>query len=237
MRLDRLLARMGLGTRSEVRALLRAGRVSVDGRGVTDAALPVDESKALVALDGKRLVYRDSVHLMMNKPAGVLTAASDARRLTVQELLPKEYTAIGCMPVGRLDLDTEGLLLFTTDGALAHRLLSPKRHVEKEYIADVDAPLSGADIVAFAEGIPLGDFTAMPAGLAILPGGTRAKVTVCEGKFHQVKRMFEARGKRVTHLARVAFGGISLDPALGPGEYRELTDEELARLISVSGGN
>lgn len=236
MRLDKFLALQGLGTRGEARALVRAGRVFVDGEAARDGSVALDEKSACVTLDGERLRYRASLHLMMNKPAGVLTAAADSRRATVMGLLPRYAAAMGCMPVGRLDLDTEGLLLFTTDGPLAHRLLSPGRRVEKLYEAQVDGTLDAEDAAAFGEGLVLSDFRAMPAELMILPGAARARVTVREGKFHQVKRMFQARGKRVTYLKRLSFGGVWLDPSLKAGEWRELTDEELARLYKAAGG-
>lgn len=236
MRLDKLLALQGLGSRSEVRALLRAGRVRVDGRLATDGAMHVDEKAAAVLLDGEALAYEASLHLMLNKPAGVVTAAKDERHPTVLSLLPKKAAAMGCMPVGRLDLDTEGLLLCTTDGALAHRLLSPKRHVDKRYHATLDLPLDDADVQAFAHGIALSDFTAMPASLEILADGHAAIVTVQEGKFHQVKRMFAARGKQVLSLRRIAFAGIALDETLAPGAWRRLTGAEHARLLEAAGG-
>lgn len=236
MRLDRLLSQAGHGTRSEVRALLRAGRVFVDGAQVKDAGFQLDTPSAQILLDGKPVAFRQAMHLMLNKPTGVLTAARDARKPTVLSLLPEACIRQGCMPVGRLDMDTEGLLLLTTDGVLAHRLLSPRRHVEKEYIAEVEGMLDADDVRAFAEGIALSDFVAMPARLILLPGGRAGRVIVHEGKYHQVKRMFGARGKSVVRLRRVAFAGLPLDEALAPGAYRELTDEEVRRLYAAAGG-
>ena len=236
VRIDKYLTLQGLGTRNGVRALLRAGRVSVDGAPVADAGHQLSEETARVTLDGEALAYRDSMHIMLNKPSGYLTASRDARHKTVMELLPKAAWAMGCMPIGRLDIDTEGLLLFTTDGHLAYRLLAPKRLVEKEYIAHVDAPLGEADVAAFAEGMALSDFTALPAALRILPDGLSARVTVHEGKFHQIKRMFEACGKKVLRLTRVAFAGIPLDEALALGGWRELTAQELSMLYAAVGG-
>ncbi len=235
MRLDKLLAQAGACTRGEARGLLRAGRVTVDGASARDGGLAVDPARTRVAVDGAPLLYEQSLHVMLNKPAGVLTAARDPGRQTVLDLLPPLYAARGCMPVGRLDLDTEGLLLLTTDGQLAHRLLSPKRHVDKVYRAALDGGLTGEDVRAFAEGVPLSDFTALPARLVILPGGHDAEVTVQEGKFHQVKRMFAARGRTVTRLVRLSFGGVALDPALAPGAWRALTVEEVDALRSAAG--
>ncbi len=236
MRLDRYLALYGAATRGDARGWLRAGRVFVNGDAARDAGMIIDEQTADVALDGDRIPYRAAMHLMLNKPAGVLTAASDPRRETVMDLLPPVARSLLCMPVGRLDLDTEGLLLFTTDGQLAHRLLAPKRGVDKLYEAHVDGQLSEADTEAFAAGIRLSDFVAEPAALEILPGGARARVTVHEGKFHQIKRMFLARGRTVTRLKRLSFGGVWLDEALPPGGFRELTDTEAGILYQASGG-
>lgn len=236
MRLDKFLALQGLGSRAEVRALVRAGRVAVEGIPARDAGQAVDALVARVTLDGEPLVNQDTLHLMLNKPAGVLTAARDPRHPTVMDLLPPRARAMGCMPVGRLDKDTEGLLILTTDGALAHRLLSPKRHVDKVYEAAVDLPLAQADVEAFARGVALSDFTAMPALLELLPGGHAARVTLREGKFHQVKRMFQAQGKTVLRLTRLAFGGVPLDASLSAGEWRALTDEEHAALVTATEG-
>lgn len=236
MRVDKYLALQGLGTRGEVRALLKAGRVCVDGDVVRDAGRAIAPGVDRVALDGVMLVYRESLHIMLNKPAGYLTAAEDARHPTVMALLPPYAAAMGCMPVGRLDLDTEGLLLLTTDGQLAHRLLSPKRDVDKVYEARVDAPFTSADVEAFARGLALSDFTALPALLEPLDDGCLARITVREGKFHQVKRMAAACGKQVRRLRRVSLGGVPLDPALPLGAWRELTAEELATLTREAMG-
>ena len=170
---------------------------------------------------------------MLHKPAGLLTAARDRKQPTVMDMLPEAYAAMGCMPVGRLDKDTTGLLLLTTDGELNHRLLSPKRHVWKTYEAEVDGPLNQTDVEAFAAGVPLSDFTALPAEMEILSSGPLlavARVRVHEGKFHQIKRMFEARERTVLRLTRLSFGPLALDPMLEPGEWRELTEAEIAAL-------
>ncbi len=230
-RLDGLLASLALGSRAQCARMVREGRVTVDGKTATDAGMRVAK-EATLSLDGAALDARTERHVMLNKPAGVLTAARDGKQPTVQALLPEVYTALGCMPVGRLDKDTEGLLLFTTDGQLAHRLLSPKRHVWKEYEATLDGEVGAGDIAAFAQGLTLSDFTALPAALSPLPGA-RARVRVREGKFHQVKRMFEARGKRVLALKRLSFGSLLLDEALAPGQFRELTDDEIVSLYQT----
>lgn len=233
MRLDKLLARLGEASRSGCRELLNAGRVRVNGETVRSGAYPVPEGAA-VTLDGQALDCRMDRYLMMNKPAGVLTAKEDARQRTVMDLLPPAYASLGCMPVGRLDKDTTGLLLLTTDGELAHRLISPARHVDKVYEALVEGALQPTDVEAFAAGLPLGDFTALPAKLEIL-APDRGRVTVREGKFHQVKRMFGAVGKPVKELRRLCFGPLSLDEALEPGAYRELNEEETAALYAAAG--
>lgn len=233
MRLDKLLSNLGVASRAGCRELLKAGRVQVDGQTVRNGAAQVSE-KAAVLLDGTALDTRLARHLMLFKPAGVLTAAEDGRQQTVMDLLPGVYRSCGCMPVGRLDKDTTGLLVLTTDGELAHRLIAPGRHVDKVYEAVVDGALDEGDAAAFAAGIPLKDFTALPAKLEVL-AENRARVTVQEGKYHQVKRMFGARGKPVLALHRASFGPLQLDETLCPGQFRELTGEETAALYAAAG--
>lgn len=230
MRLDRWLVTLGVGSRSQVQKLIRQGAVTVDSMPVTDPGRSCDTSASLTLhrqpLDG-RLVR----HVMLNKPAGLLTAARDKKQPTVMDLLPDTYTAIGCMPVGRLDKDTTGLLLLTCNGELNHRLLAPARHVDKTYLARVDGPLTERDVSAFAQGLHLSDFDARPARLELLEP-TLARVTVQEGKFHQVKRMFAAVGREVTQLHRETFGSLRLDEALPQGQWRELTNDELRGLYA-----
>ncbi len=243
MRLDKLLCYMGAAdARATARELVRAGRARVEGAVERDPGRVLDPGRSLVELDGKPLAYRRWRHVMLHKPAGVITAAEDARTATVMDLLPPLYAGCGCMPVGRLDKDTEGLLLLTNDGNLAHRVLAPRSGVVKRYLATVDGPLDSADVQAFAQGLTLSDFTALPAVLTLLsdwPGsGPDAACALCdvqEGKFHQVKRMFAARGRTVTALKRLSIGPLALDDALAPGEYRELTREELAALYAAAG--
>ncbi len=232
MRLDKLLSALGIATRSQCRDFLRTGRLTLLGVPCKDPALEVAENSPLM-LDGKPLDTRTRRCLMLHKPSGYLTADEDRRWPTVMELLPPIYRALECMPIGRLDKDTTGILLFTTDGQLAHRLISPKRHVAKVYEAQVEGELDDADVRAFAAGIPLKDFTALPAVLSIVSPGC-GRVTVYEGKYHQVKRMFGARGKPVTALHRLSFGPMELDAALPPGGYRELTPEEVAALYAAA---
>ena len=233
MRLDKLLTHLGVASRSGAREVLKAGRVRVNGEAVRDAAFQVAVDDKIL-LDGKLLDTRLSRHLLLYKPAGVLTAKEDNRQKTVMDLLPPEYTSLGCMPVGRLAKDTTGLLILTTDGELAHRLIAPERHVDKVYIATVDGCLSDADVEKFAEGIPLKDFTCLPAKLEILSPNV-GRVTVREGKYHQIKRMFGAVGKPVTELHRQRFGPLPLEDGMHPGEYRELTDDEIAALYAAAG--
>lgn len=232
MRLDRYLVTLGVGSRSQVQRLIRAGRVVVAGAVIRDPGLAC-ATPADLAVDGAPLDGRLMRHVMLHKPAGLLTAARDRKQPTVMDLLPPAYAAIGCMPVGRLDKDTTGLLLLTCDGELNHRLLSPARHVDKVYRAQVDAPLTQAHVEAFARGLDLGDFTAQGARLMVL-APREAEVTVHEGKFHQVKRMFEAVGLTVTALHRTAFGPLTLPPELPQGAWRELTREETAALYDAA---
>ncbi len=236
MRLDKLLSFLGVGSRSQVRGMVFTGRVTVGECVERNPGLQVDPTVQSVAVDGQPLAYQRYRHVMLNKPSDVLTAASDARAQTVMDLLPAPYHGCGCMPVGRLDKDTEGLLLLTNDGELAHRILSPKSGVDKVYAAWVDGPLDEQDVAAFAAGLTLSDFAALPAALTVrhsTPEAALALCTVQEGKFHQVKRMFAARGRTVTALKRLSVGPVTLDEALAPGTYRELTPEEANALYAA----
>lgn len=233
MRLDKLLSTLGVCSRSGCRDMVRAGRIGVNGSRARDPGQQVAQEDG-ITLDGQRLDTRLTRHAIMNKPAGVLTAAGDARAKTVMDLLPAVFGSLGCMPVGRLDKDTTGLLLFTTDGELAHRLISPQRHVDKVYRATVSGVLTEADAAAFQAGIDLKDFTALPAKMELLCADT-ALVTVQEGKYHQVKRMFAAVGKPVLTLHRLRFGPLSLEEEMPEGAFRELTKEEAAALYRAAG--
>ena len=234
-RLDKIISATGKKSRREVREMVRQGRVLVDGKPAPAADMKVDPQTAVILLDGEPLGYEKFTYVMLHKPAGVLTATEDRRQETVLDLLPPELRRRALSPVGRLDKDTEGLLLLTNDGQLAHRLLSPKSHVDKVYYARVDGALEPGDIAAFAAGMTLGDgLECLPAGLEIL-SPTEALVTLREGKFHQVKRMFAARGKPVLYLKRLSMGRLRLDPALAPGAWRMLTEEERSALnLSLS---
>ena len=234
-RLDKIISATGKKSRREVREMVRQGRVLVDGKPAPAADMKVDPQTAVILLDGEPLGYEKFTYVMLHKPAGVLTATEDRRQETVLDLLTPELRRRALSPVGRLDKDTEGLLLLTNDGQLAHRLLSPKSHVDKVYYARVDGALEPGDIAAFAAGMTLGDgLECLPAGLEIL-SPTEALVTLREGKFHQVKRMLAARGKPVLYLKRLSMGRLRLDPALAPGAWRMLTEEERSALnLSLS---
>lgn len=228
-RLDKLLASTGRWSRSDAKRLAREGRVLVDGQIAARSDEKYDGEAVTIAVDGEALRLREHTYLMLCKPAGVLSATEDGRGKTVLDLLPAEYKKRGLFPVGRLDKDTEGLLLLTDDGALAHDLLSPRKHVDKRYYARVTGTLSEQDRAAFEEGMTLDDgLHCLPAKLEIVSAGmeSEALVTIREGKFHQIKRMFAARGKQVAYLKRLSMGALTLDERLAPGAFRELTAEE-----------
>lgn len=232
-RLDKLLAGTGKWSRREVKALVRQGLVRVDGRLAACAEDKLDPAAAIITVAGETISLCRFTYVMLHKPAGVLTATEDRKQPTVLDLLPPELRRIGLAPVGRLDKDTEGLLLLTNDGELAHRLLSPKYHVEKRYFARVDGELSAADAEAFARGMTLGGgLECLPAGLELLPGHA-CIVTLREGKFHQVKRMLAARGAPVLYLKRLSMGPLTLDDSLAAGAYRLLRAEEISALYRV----
>lgn len=234
-RLDKLLAGTGKWSRREVKALVRQGLVRVDGRLAASAEDKLDPAAAIVTVAGETISLCRFTYVMLHKPAGVLTATEDRKQPTVLDLLPPELRRIGLAPVGRLDKDTEGLLLLTNDGELAHRLLSPKYHVDKRYLARVDGELSAADMEAFARGMTLGDgLECLPAGLEVLPDRV-CIVTLREGKFHQVKRMLAARGAPVLYLKRLSMGPLTLDDSLAAGAYRLLRAEEISALYRACG--
>lgn len=228
-RLDKRLANTGRWSRREAQELIRGGQVTVDGAVVTapDAKCP-DEAPVAV---GGSLIEAGYVYLMLHKPQGVVTATQDRRERTVLELLPPEYRRRGLFPVGRLDKDTEGLLLITDDGPLAHRLLAPKKHVDKTYRVTVDGTLTREDVGRLAAGLKLGDgLECLPAVLELTDAPSVGLLTIQEGKYHQVKRMMAALGKPVTALKRLTMGPLTLDPGLAPGDWRALTEEEVENL-------
>ena len=226
-RLDRFLSEAGVASRRELRAIIRAGRVRVNDVPASAPEQKIDETSDRVTLDGEAVGPRGPVVLLLHKPTGYVTSTDDPRDRTVMELLPPQYR--GLAPVGRLDKDTTGLLLLTTDGELNHRLLAPARHVDKTYLATLDKPVGDKEVAVFASGLSLSDFEAAPADLKPLPDN-RARVTIHEGKFHQVKRMFAAVEREVLTLHRETFGSLVLDEALPCGQWRELTEAEASAL-------
>ena len=234
VRIDKYLADMGKGTRTEVKKYIKSGRVRVDGNVVQRPETKVSPEQ-IITLDGEQLVYEEFQYYLMNKPAGIISASDDTRQKTVVDLI-SDRGRRNLFPVGRLDKDTTGLLLITDDGALAHSLLSPRHHVFKIYVAEVDGLLEEEDIRLFNEGIPLEeDWTTLPAELEILRAGEQslARITIYEGKFHQIKRMFEAVGKPVLSLSRIAMGPLRLPEDLKEGDYRPLTDQEYEALMKL----
>ena len=232
-RLDKLLSEAGIASRRELKAILRAGRVTVNGAVVTRGEEKFDENTARITLDGVPVELRRTVLLMLHKPAGFVTSTDEPGSRTVMELLPESLRRRGLAPVGRLDKDTEGLLLLTDDGELTHRLLSPRYHVDKVYYAKVEGVPDAADAEAFADGLLLEDgLQCLPAKLEPL-GGDACLVTLREGKFHQVKRMLASRGKPVRYLKRLSMGPLRLEDTLLPGQCRELSPEELAAVRSA----
>lgn len=243
IRLDKYLADMGVGTRTEVKNLLKKGKIAIDGQLIKKPDYKVDTEKQVVCFEGKIVKYQQWEYYMLNKPAGVVTAVSDKKDRTVMDLL-YQINRKDLFPVGRLDKDTEGLLLITNDGILAHDLLSPKKHISKTYYARIDGIITEDHIVSFSKGMILKPETerekssgkdniiTLPADLAVLSAGEISEVTLTikEGKFHQVKRMFEAIGKKVIYLKRLSMGSLILDENLKLGDYRSLTKEEIEKL-------
>lgn len=233
-RIDKVLSNLGYGTRKDLKKIVKNGLVQVNGVTIKDSAVKVDPEKDKIVINGEEIFYRKFIYLMMNKPAGVVSATFDNRDETVIDLLEVEHQVFEPFPVGRLDKDTVGLLLLTNDGELNHRLISPKWKVDKVYFAKIDKKVTEEDIEKFKNGITLDDgYTCKEAILEIQSAsdeGSEIVLTIQEGKFHQVKRMFEAVGKTVTYLKRIEFGTLPLDEDLEEGEYRELTDEEIAIL-------
>lgn len=232
MRLDKYLTNQGIGSRSQVKALIKSKKVFVNNVLENKPERHIDENNDIVSLDGVNLEYNKFYYYMLNKPPGVLTAVKDNNYKTVMDIMdvtPKE----GLFPVGRLDKDTEGLLLITNDGELSHNLLSPKKHVNKTYYVELNGELIDSDIDLFAKGLDIGEKNiTKPAKLEILSGRNRVYITITEGKYHQVKRMFQAIGLTVTFLKRISMGSLILDKNLKSGEYRKLTEEEISNLKS-----
>lgn len=235
MRIDKVLSHIGLGTRKDIKKMIKQQRVTIGGELVTDPGQYVNPYEEIIEVNRKAIKYREFIYLMLNKPQGVISATEDKYDEVVTDLLTEEDWAFNPFPVGRLDKDTEGFLLLTNDGKLAHQLTSPKKHVPKTYYAKISGEVTEKDVVAFKDGVVLDDgYKTLPGELKIITTGEESEIelTIYEGKFHQVKRMFEAVGKKVTYLKRVSMGPLTLDPELQLGEYRELTEEELHLLKS-----
>ena len=236
MRLDKFLVACAVGSRTEVKNFLKAGRVTVNGKKEKSAKLQINEESDEICFDGQKLEYEEFVYYMMNKPQGVISATEDPKHKTVLDLLDDYARAKEVFPVGRLDIDTHGLLLLTNDGKLAHALLSPKRHVDKTYLARINGVMTDVDVETFAQGVPLKDFTCQPAKLELVSVDTEKeesliRVTIAEGKFHQVKRMVAYCGKEVVDLQRLTMGTLILDEDLKRGVWRRLSKEELEGLL------
>ena len=239
MRLDKFLANSGIGARKEVKEILKKKKISVNGIFVKDGKIHIDEKKDAIKYENEVISYKPFVYIMMNKPAGVISATEDSHHKTVIDLLNNKYRTYDVFPVGRLDIDTEGLILLTNDGILSHNLLSPKKHVDKKYYVKIAKPLSENDVKTLENGIKLGEnFVTKKAKIEVISkdshenGNNQVYITISEGKFHQVKRMFKAVNNEVLYLKRITMGNLSLDENLKLGEYRQLTENELDKLKS-----
>ena len=232
-RLDKILASQGALSRRDVKEMIRKGRISLNGKVVKDSSVKIDEAVDRVLVDGVEVVLKKHIYIMLNKPQGVVSASDSDTDETVVDLVPEELFRKGLFPAGRLDKDTTGFVLLTDDGDFAHRILSPKNHIFKTYIAGLEHELSQEDIETLENGITLGDGTVLKeAKVEVIPSEDKpfVKIMICEGKYHQVKRMFAARGNKVVSLHRAKMGNLELDGALKPGECREITPEELVKI-------
>lgn len=233
MRLDKLLANMGVGSRKEVKEMIRKGRVTVNDRTIRQSKHRVNAEKDHVTVDDQPITYQEFIYLMLHKPAGYISATVDAVERTVIDLLPADLQHFKPFPVGRLDKDTEGLLLITNDGEMGHHLTSPDKEVEKTYYAEVSGEMTEETVKAFEGGVTLRDgHKTKPASLNVLKSGDKSEIelTLTEGRYHQVKRMVASQGGHVDYLKRIRMGTLTLDPSLEKGEYRELTEEECEQL-------
>ena len=230
MRLDKMISSTGIASRSQIASAVRGGRVLVDGVVARKADMQIDPDGASVVYCGTPVCYRKFTYIMLNKPEGYVSATEDGKLPTVIELLPEELQKIGLFPCGRLDKNTLGLMLLTNDGDTSHRLLAPKSHVTKTYAFRVKFPLSEADVAALESGVDIGGYVTAPCTV-VLDSEREGKITLTEGKYHQIKLMMEAVHNQITHLERISFGPLVLDPALARGEWRYLSDDEIAALI------
>ena len=230
MRVDKLLSNVGVASRAELKKYCKQGLISVNGKVINNPGVQVDSESDDIRFNGEKIVYREFVYIMLNKPDGYISATFDKYDPIVLDLIDQSYLVFEPFPVGRLDKDTEGLLVLTNDGQLAHRVLSPKKHVPKTYYAKIQGKVTEEDILAFEKGVILDDgYETMPSQLKVLKSDDMSEIelTIHEGKFHQVKRMFESVGKKVVYLKRLSMGKLKLDESLKLGEYRELTEEEV----------
>ena len=230
MRVDKLLSNVGVASRAELKKYCKQGMISVNGKVINNPGVQVDSENDEVMFNGEKIVYREFIYIMLNKPDGYISATLDKHDPIVLDLIDQSYLVFEPFPVGRLDKDTEGLLVLTNDGQLAHRVLSPKKHVPKTYYAKIQGKVTEDDILAFEKGVVLDDgYETMPSQLKILKSDEMSEIelTIHEGKFHQVKRMFESVGKKVVYLKRISMGKLKLDESLELGAYRELTEEEV----------
>lgn len=230
LRVDKVLSNLGYGSRAELKVYCKKGLVKVNDKVISNPGTQVDTDIDKIEFNNEVVRYREFVYIMMNKPDGYLSATFDKRDPIVLDLIDPSYLTFEPFPVGRLDKDTEGLLVLTNDGQLAHRVLSPKKHVPKTYYAKIQGIVTDKDVKAFEKGVTLDDgYETMPSQLKIIESGevSEIELTIHEGKFHQVKRMFESVGKKVVYLKRLSMGKLILDESLSLGEYRELTDEEV----------
>lgn len=233
VRLDRILGNMGYGSRKDLKKFIKYGSVKVDGEVVKKSSIHVDPYESIIEINDEKVEYREYIYIMMNKPQDVISATYDNKHRTVIDLLDEKYLSFEPFPMGRLDIDTEGLLIITNDGKLSHEILSPKKHIAKTYFAHIQGKVNEEDVEAFKEGVILEDgYKTISSHLTIMESGEVSKIElmIYEGKFHQVKRMFEARNKKVIYLKRIAMGELKLDNQLELGEYRELSDDELNML-------
>lgn len=234
-RIDKVLANLGYGSRKDIKKMCKSGEVTIDGEVIKDSSSKFDPENSLIKVNGEEVIYREYIYLMMNKPQDVISATHDNLHETVIDIIDDQFKAFDPFPIGRLDKDTEGFLLISNDGKLAHKLLSPKKHIGKTYYAEVEGRVTEEDIESFKEGVYIDDnYKTLPAKLKILESGEQSKIelTIMEGKFHQVKRMFQAVDKQVIYLKRLSMGVLELDKTLELGEYRELSETELEELFS-----
>lgn len=234
MRIDKFISEQLVISRSDAKTLLKRSEVTINGSVVKSGDAKFDPEKDIVTVRGEKIAYRQFMYIMLNKPDGVVCATRDGLSSTVLELLPENFRRKGLFPAGRLDKDTEGFVFITDDGVLAHKMLSPKKHVEKEYVVTLEKPAEEPYVEIFASGMTIdGGEICLPAKLTLTDNPHIVKLVLHEGKYHQVKRMMEAVGNKVTHLKRIRMGGISLDESLSAGECREITEEELQKLFET----